>query len=324
MPSDSTALLEAHELVRDYGGMRAVDGVDLRIERGEVLGLLGPNGAGKTSTLNMLCGTLAPTQGQIRINGCDLLEQPRMAKRALGYLPEQPPVHPDMRVREYLHFAAGLHGLRGDRRRQAVDGALERCHLGEVQRRLIGQLSKGYRQRVGIAQAILHDPPVIVLDEPTVGLDPIQIREIRALIAELGGSHAVILSTHILPEVQAVCTSVQIMHRGRIAWRDTVAGFDRDSGSVDTVTVALGNAAAMPQGLPGVEAIEDLGDQRFRLRLTPAPDAAERLASALVSEHGLALRELTPERRTLEQIFVEVTTAEADGAAPQPDMPGAA
>jgi ABC-2 type transport system ATP-binding protein len=176
--------------------------------------------------MQMLTGNLAPTTGSIQINGVDLLEEPRAAKRHIGYLPEQPPVYRDLTVNEYLDYCAKLHGLRGTERSQALNLARERCSLDSVQNRLIANLSKGYKQRVGIAQAILHSPAVVILDEPTVGLDPLQIREIRKLIRELGKEHSVILSTHILPEVQAVCDRVQILNRGRTVFNDSLDGVE--------------------------------------------------------------------------------------------------
>ena len=310
----SAPLIDAADLVRDYGTVRAVDGVDLRVDAGEVLGLLGPNGAGKSSTLGMICGTLAPSAGSVHIAGVDLIAAPRQAKRALGYLPETPPLYPEMTVAEYLHFSAGLRGLRGQLRRRAVAGAIERCNLGAMRQRLIARLSKGYRQRTGIAQAILHDPVAIVLDEPTVGLDPIQIREIRELIAGLASDHAVILSTHILPEVQAVCSHVQIMHRGRIAWRAALTG-DADGQAGSCLRVGLADGAPLPDTLPGVRSREPLGGGRYRLHLTPGADPTPDVARALV-EAGCALHELVAEERSLEQIFVEVTAADNPAAAP--------
>ena len=221
---DATILLAAEGLSRYYSDQCAVDSLDLQLQKGEVLGLLGPNGAGKSTTMQMLTGNLAPTTGSIQINGIDLLEDPRQAKRHIGYLPEQPPVYRDLTVNEYLEYCAKLHGLRGAARAQAIHFACERCSLNEVRNRLIANLSKGYKQRVGIAQAILHGPAVVILDEPTVGLDPLQIREIRKLIRELGQEHSVILSTHILPEVQAVCDRVQILNRGRTVFNDSLTG----------------------------------------------------------------------------------------------------
>ncbi len=219
-------LIEAVELSRFFGTHCAVENVCLNLEKGEVLGLLGPNGAGKSTTMQMLTGNLAPGSGEIKVNGIDLLDEPRKAKCHIGYLPEQPPVYRDMSVNEYLRYCACLHGLRRRDVTVAADRAMEHCGLCEVKSRLIGNLSKGFQQRVGIAQAILHKPLVIILDEPTVGLDPIQIREIRTLIRELGEDHGVILSTHILPEVQAVCDRVQILNRGRTVFNDKLRDVD--------------------------------------------------------------------------------------------------
>jgi len=228
-------LMAAEGLSRYYSDHCAVDKLELYLKKGEVLGLLGPNGAGKSTTMQMLTGNLAPSTGSIKINGIDLLDEPRKAKQHLGYLPEQPPVYRDLTVNEYLGYCARLHGLGGDARQQAIVQARGRCNLDEVQHRLIGNLSKGFRQRVGIAQAILHNPAVVILDEPTVGLDPLQIREIRHLIRELGKEHAVILSTHILPEVQAVCDRVQILNRGRTVFNDSLQGI----GSLEKVFFEL-------------------------------------------------------------------------------------
>lgn len=219
-------VVEARQVSRLYGVHCAVDDLVLQLAKGEVLGLLGPNGAGKSTTMQMLTGNLAPTTGEIVINGCDLLDEPQQAKRHLGYLPEQPPVYRDMTVNEYLTYCGRLHGLSKQHLLQAVAQSVERCNLGDVQRRLIFNLSKGFQQRVGIAQAILHNPAVVILDEPTVGLDPIQIREIRSLIRELGNEHSVILSTHILPEVQAVCDRVQILNKGRTVFNDNLDGVE--------------------------------------------------------------------------------------------------
>lgn len=219
-------LITATGLSRDYGDHRAVINLDVELRKGEVLGLLGPNGAGKSTTMQMLTGNLAPTAGEIHINGVDLLDEPRKAKQQIGYLPEQPPVYRDLTVSEYLHYCARLRNVPAAQRQGGVERASERCGLKDVGKRLIGNLSKGYRQRVGIAQAILHNPAVVILDEPTVGLDPIQIREIRSLIRELGQEHGIILSTHILPEVQAVCGRVQILNRGKTVFNNTLEGVE--------------------------------------------------------------------------------------------------
>ena len=215
-------LVSVTGLHRYYGNHCAVRDLDLELRRGEVLGLLGPNGAGKSTTMNLLTGNLAPDAGAMRIAGHDLLEDPRAAKAAIGYLPEQPPLYLELTVDEYLDYAAGLRGVARRIRRDARDAAKARCGLADSGRRLIGALSKGYRQRVGIAQALVHEPAVVILDEPTVGLDPNQIREIRALIIGLRQDHGVILSTHILPEVLATCTAVTIMDRGRLVYTERV------------------------------------------------------------------------------------------------------
>lgn len=314
--TEAAILVEARNLRRDYGPLRAVAGVDLRLARGQVLGLLGPNGAGKTSTLQMLCGALAPTTGEIRINGVDLLNEPRRAKQALGYLPEVPPLYRDMTLGEYLDFCAALHGVPRNRRAALRERAIERCGLGDTRRRLIGNLSKGYQQRVGIAQAILHEPAVIVLDEPTVGLDPIQIREIRALIAELGRGHGVILSTHILAEVQAVCSHVQIMHRGHTVFADSIEALDgADAGG--RVHLRLREAPSLESldAIPGVSAARQQDGGRWLLELEPGT-GVDQLAQALVAR-GWGLLELAPARRSLEQVFVAATTSDPppEGAA---------
>jgi ABC-2 type transport system ATP-binding protein len=208
--------LSAKQLSRNFGARRAVRNVDIELNRGEVLGLLGQNGAGKSTIMQMLSGTLAPTAGNIDIGGISLAANPKAAKMQLGYLPEYPPLYLDMRVDDYLDFAAKLHRL--EHPPQAVAQAKSRCGLAEMGKRLIGQLSKGYRQRVGIAQAIIHSPHVLILDEPTSGLDPLQIREIRKLIRELGDEHSVIISTHNLPEVESLCDSLLILRAGEVVF----------------------------------------------------------------------------------------------------------
>ncbi|MCP4043744.1 MAG: ATP-binding cassette domain-containing protein, partial [Gammaproteobacteria bacterium] len=195
-------LVSINQLERRFGDTLAVQGVSFEVKRGEVLGFLGPNGAGKSTTMQIIAGTLAPSGGQVLVNGVDILDRPRQAKRQIGFLPEQPPLYRELTVNEYLRYCGALHGLSGKDLTPAMDRVKERCGLQHEGERLIGNLSKGYQQRVGIAQAIIHAPAVVILDEPTVGLDPNQIREIRQLIRELGGDHSVILCTHILPEVQ--------------------------------------------------------------------------------------------------------------------------
>jgi ABC-2 type transport system ATP-binding protein len=210
-------LVETNELTKTYGALRAVGRVSLSVWRGEVYGFLGPNGAGKTTTLRILSTYLTPDTGIAEVAGFDVLRRPMEVRRRLGYLPEQPPLDLDHTVREYLGFCAAVRGVARARRRAAVDTVVERCGLSTVSRRLIGNLSKGFRQRVGLAQALVHDPEVLVMDEPTVGLDPQQIREIRHLIRSLAGERTVLLSSHLLPEVAMTCSRAIIIHRGRIA-----------------------------------------------------------------------------------------------------------
>ena len=268
-------LIDAEHLYRYYGPTCAVQDVGFQLAKGDVLGFLGPNGAGKSTTMQMLTGNLAPSAGKIRVHGIDLLDEPKRAKRELGYLPEQPPLYREHSVDEFLTYCGRLHRVPGARLRQAVDSAKERCGLGAVGRRLIGNLSKGYQQRVGIAQAILHNPAVVILDEPTVGLDPIQIREIRHLIRELGNDHGIILSTHILPEVQGVCNRVQIINRGRLVFADSMSGLERHLHSQHLIVrLRAAPALAELQTIPGVAAAETLDDGRLRLRFDGASPAA--------------------------------------------------
>ncbi len=307
-------LITAEHLTRFFGHTCAVKGVSFRLAKGEVLGFLGPNGAGKTTTMRMLTGNLAPSAGRISVAGIDLLDSPKQAKARIGYLPEQPPLYRELTVQEYLRYCAHLNRVPGRELGRAVDQAQARCGLTEVRRRLIGNLSKGFQQRVGIAQAILHNPAVVILDEPTVGLDPIQIREIRALIRELGENHGIILSTHILPEVQATCSRVQIIHRGQLVFSATLTELQEQ---MTTQSLILGCQAPPDlqtlEAMPGIERVTPLATGRFRLAFT-GDNPAEALAARAAAE-GWRLRELSPEQRSLEQIFVELTTREPDAEA---------
>lgn len=231
--SAASAAIEVRHVSKRYGDVLAVDDVSFSLGAGEVVGFLGPNGAGKTTTMRILTGFLPATDGSVKIAGYDIFRDSKAARRAVGYLPETPPLYPEMTVRAYLNFVASIRDVPRARRRAAVDSAVERCGLAEVRGRVVGALSKGFRQRVGIAQAIVADPPVLVLDEPTVGLDPIQVREIRGLIAGLASGEGkarqtVILSTHILQEVEAICQRVILIHRGRKALDSPLAELTRD------------------------------------------------------------------------------------------------
>lgn len=310
MDMDNEILVDVKEVSRYYGQLAALESISFTMRKGEVLGFLGPNGAGKTTTMQVITGNLAPTAGAVTIAGHDLLEDPRAAKGAIGYLPEQPPVYKELTVDEYLDYCAALNCIDRDKRITARNAAKEKCGLTEVGRRLIGNLSKGYQQRVGLAQAIIHMPPVVILDEPTVGLDPIQIREIRKLIRELGKDHSVILSTHILPEVQTICDRVQIINKGRLILSDTIDGLQKQLKSA-SITVAFSN---MPQlnilnEIPGVNGVEEASPGYWRILFKPEQDPTDALVKLSV-ENKWGLRELRPGRVSLEEVFLQLTTSE--------------
>ncbi len=304
---EGETLIQARQLSRRYGPKLAVADLNLTLQKGEVLGLLGPNGAGKTTTLKMLAGCLAPTSGDIQIKGKSLQQEPLAAKHNLGYLPERPPLYPELTVDEYLRYCAGLHGVPTAERESAVSRSKAACGLTDVARRSIGNLSKGYQQRVGLAQAIIHRPPVIILDEPTVGLDPIQIREIRALITELGKSHSVILSSHILPEIHAVCSRVLIINAGRVVYDQPIQA--AEGKTFESLIVALRKPPETGQlmTLKNVTGVETLDAGRYRLHIAPGSDPRDAIAETAV-RNGWGLTELRAEVKTLEEIFVQLTS----------------
>jgi len=302
------ALVQVENLSRYYQNLRAINHLSFTLNAGEVLGFLGPNGAGKSTTMQVISGNLAPSEGEVSIAGHDIIEAPREAKRQIGYLPEHPPLYRDASVDEYLRYCARLHGIARQQVSAAVDRVKAQCGLQESGRRLIANLSKGYQQRVGIAQAIIHNPPVVILDEPTVGLDPIQIREIRELIRSLGSEHSVILSTHILSEVQATCDRVQIIRAGELIYNASTESLNQ--GHEVSVRVALRKAitADALTAIAGVDHAEALGDGRFRLMLDAdaSPDAL--VTHAVEQQWGLY--ELIPEQQSLEDLFIELTQHE--------------
>jgi ABC-2 type transport system ATP-binding protein len=305
-------MIEAQNLSRRYGDFTAVDGISLSVGEGEIVGILGPNGAGKTTTIRMITGFLPPTSGRVTVAGKDLFEAPRQARRELGYLPENVALYNEMRVSEYLAYRARLEGLPRSEARPAIAAALEQCLLSEVHHQIVGTLSKGYRQRVGLATAILHKPRVLVLDEPTVGLDPKQIIAIRELIRQLGRERTLLLSTHILPEVELLCNRVVIIDRGKIVAEGTPENLRESSMGSPGVRVALkggpdGAAEAFSQ-VPGVTGVRAAGDGAWVLECERGADPREEVFRAAV-ERGWVILELGRERgATLEDIFVRLTT----------------
>ncbi len=329
-------MLEVEHLSKCYGGRLAVEDLSFTAADGCVYGLLGPNGAGKSTTMNIITGYLSPTAGAVRVDGHDILAEPRAAKAALGYLPEQPPLYNDMTVGEYLSFAAALKGIRPRAARAAeVRRQAQRTGVWELEHRLLRNLSKGYRQRVGLAAALLGEPPVLILDEPTVGLDPAQVIEVRELVRELGKSHTVILSSHILSEVQAVCDRVLILSHGRLAAEGTPAELSARlaGGSVLAVTAQGDEAAvlAAAQSVPGLGAVTVTAAQDDEVSFTaavlpdaPAGDPRAALSAALAAA-GCPVLSLTREDLSLEDIFLQLTgedpAAAVPDAAAEPDAP---
>ena len=316
-------MIEVEGLTKRYGRTTAVDGVSFRVERGEILGFLGPNGAGKTTTMRILTCYLPPTEGTARVAGYDVFSQPMEVKRRVGYLPETPPLYPDMSVREYLDFCARIKGVPAKERKTRVGDAIEKCRVGDVRDKLIAKLSKGYRQRVGLAQAILHNPDVLILDEPTAGLDPKQIIETRELIRGLAGSHTVILSTHILPEVSMTCGRVVIINKGRVVAEDTPDNLTRRLKGAGTIRVeARGEAASVLEAVravPGVLAAHPRGGHDgaviVDVEAEAGRDVRAELAWAVVTK-GHALLGLQQMGMSLEEIFLHLTTTDAADAAP--------
>jgi len=305
----STTTVLTHQLSRWFGARSAVLELNLELKKGEVLGFLGPNGAGKTTTMRMLTGNLAPSAGSISICGIDLLEQPKAAKQLIGYLPEDPPLYRELNVDEYLALAARLHRVAKSELKNNMEQAKQRCGLNEVSKQLIGSLSRGYQQRVGLAQAIVHNPEVVILDEPTMGLDPIQMREIRTLIRELGGAHSVILSTHILPEVESVCDRVIIMHQGKGVYSGSINAL-REMREGHSLQLGLRKPPQTAQlQMPGVIAVEKIADTLFTIQFNPDADPSEALVKAAAAQ-GWELYQINRQRASLEDVFVQLTQQE--------------
>ncbi|WP_247215791.1 ABC transporter ATP-binding protein [Synechococcus sp. C9] len=309
-------MITVEHLTKRYGSTLAVNDLNFSVDAGEILGFLGPNGAGKTTTMRMLTGYMPPSEGTAKIAGFDVLEDSLAVRQRIGYLPETPPLYREMTVQGYLHFVASIKGVSAGDRPRRVDWAMERCGLTERRDQLIRKLSKGFRQRVGIAQAIVHDPPVIILDEPTVGLDPKQIIEVRNLIKSLAGDHTIILSTHILPEVSMTCNRVVIIQKGRVVATDTIDQLVNRSDNRTQYELKLsGNlepfqtALAQFPGLAGVQTQSEGDNHVVTVTTSGETDVGPEL-TALVVQAGLRLYEMNRRRATLEDVFLQLTTSE--------------
>jgi ABC-2 type transport system ATP-binding protein len=316
-------VIEVQHLTKRYGRVTAVDDVSFRVERGEILGFLGPNGAGKTTTMRILTGFMPATEGRAIVAGFDVFDKPIEAKRRTGYLPETPPLYPDMTVLDYLNFVARIKSVPSKERRSRVAGVMEKTRIADVAQRLCGKLSKGYRQRVGLAQALIHNPEVLILDEPTAGLDPKQIIETRQLIKSLAGDHTIVLSTHILPEVSQTCQRVVIINRGRVVAVDTPYNLTGRLRGSETMYVQIDAGMADARGaleqVPGVTRVT-LADQRdgaaaYEVESERGRDVRRELSRAVVGK-GWGLLELRPMRMSLEEIFLHLTTEESDETPP--------
>jgi ABC-2 type transport system ATP-binding protein len=315
-------VIEVEHLTKRYGPVTAVDDISFSVQRGEILGFLGPNGAGKTTTMRVLTGYMPPTDGKAVVAGYDVFEQPIEAKRRTGYLPETPPLYPDMTVRDYLSFVSRIKGVPRAERTARVNEMMEKTRIADVANRHCGKLSKGYRQRVGLAQALMHNPDVLILDEPTAGLDPKQIIETRQLIKALAGDHTIILSTHILPEVSQTCQRVVIINRGKVVAVDTPDNLtSRLQGSATMylqVDAAGADVASVLQRVSGVTrvAVTDTKQQivGYEVDSEAGRDVRRELAAAIVGR-GWGLLEMRPMRLSLEEIFLHVTTEETPAAA---------
>ena len=315
-------MIEVQHLSKKYGPFTAVDDVSFRAESGEILGFLGPNGAGKTTTMRIITGYMPATEGKASVAGFDVFDQPLEAKKRTGYLPETPPLYPDMTVREYLVFVAKIKGVRGNISNR-VDAVMKKTWVADMANRHCGKLSKGYKQRVGLAQALIHNPEVLVLDEPTAGLDPKQIIETRQLIRELAGNHTIVLSTHILPEVSQTCQKVVIINKGKVVAIDTPAALtERLSGAVTMYLQALGPVDDMQRALQNIAGVVrvNVADRKddsgiFEVDTEKGADVRQELATVIV-RGGWGLLELRPVRASLEDIFLSLTTAETATSEP--------
>ena len=309
-------MIEVRALTKTYGERKAIENLNFSIKKGEVVGFLGPNGAGKSTTMKIITGYMAPTSGEAKISGFDVFESPLEVKKRIGYLPETPPVYLDMIVEDYLRYVAELKGVEKNKIRSLVDLSLQKTNLTEVRKRLIQNLSKGFRQRVGIAQALVSDPEVLILDEPTVGLDPKQVAEIRTLIQELRGQHTIILSTHILPEVQAVCERIIIINKGHIVAEDTLANLSKlQSGSRKILLRTRKTSEDFKSKILKVQGVESAQVGQTNLELVLAAQDSEQVIESIaqfVIDSGYGLLEISSARADLEDVFLKLTYGQGE------------
>ena len=311
-------MIEVENLTRYYGTRRAINNLSFQIEKGEVVGFLGPNGAGKSTTMNIISCILSASSGSVKINGFDTFEQSLEIRKVIGYLPETPPLYPDMVVTDYLNFSAGIRGVDAKKTSAAVQRVLEKCSLKDVGHRIIGRLSKGYQQRVGLAQAMVHDPEILILDEPTIGLDPIQIIEIRKLIQELAAEHTIILSSHILPEITQICKRVIIINEGEIAAVDSLGGLTASLRKSERLSLTVrnpeGNVLEELKKLDQVISTTKGEDNQYFIECKLRSNLQDDIAKlALTNQWGIV--ELKPVSMTLEDIFLKLTLEEKGAAA---------
>ncbi|MBK9294457.1 MAG: ATP-binding cassette domain-containing protein [Oligoflexia bacterium] len=309
-------MIEISHLTKKYGNIMAINNISFSVQKGEIVGFLGPNGAGKTTTMKIITGFMAPSSGVAKVAGHDVFENPIEVKKRIGYLPETPPVYSDMLVKDYLEYVARLKKMPSNKITKGVEQALEKTNLTQVHKRLIGNLSKGFRQRVGIAQALVHSPEVLILDEPTVGLDPKQVIEIRNLIKGLAGEHTVILSTHVLPEVTATCKRIIIINKGEIVAEDTFEGLSSRMSDTRRFYVRVRRPANFEGHIKSVSGVRSFkfANNSFEVELDKSDDSNEKLSEVVVKS-GAGLLEFRAVDVSLEDIFLKLTTTDTGGVA---------
>lgn len=309
-------MIQVENLTKRYAGLTAINNLTFQVNKGEIVGFLGPNGAGKSTTMRILTGYLPATSGTATIGGFDIFEQSLQARRRIGYLPENTPLYHDMRVNEYLRYRANLKGVEGRRVKERVGDVIELCNLREKERAIIGTLSKGQRQRVGLADALVHDPDLLILDEPTIGLDPNQIRQVRELIKNLANKRTVLISTHILPEVEIMCSRVIVIHKGQIRASDTAENLLKNHRAAGSMRLEARADANAREALLGVAGVKDVSEEKeddyslFQLRLEANADPSEEILRMALNRHW-SVRELSRRRATLEDVFVELTHSDS-------------